>query len=155
MPKVESYFIDKCEIMLNYLSKHMLEVALIGAGSSPKISLENQGSLYFPPTCKNNFSVQSFELTNLTRAKLNYEWKIPYEYKKIISVDELTGSIDPHEVKKCIWKFSPDKIEKYNCKVILISWVDGEIKNKTMYNLRYSKKKISFNQLSIFLYYLF
>jgi len=53
-----------------------------------------------------------------------------------VSVEELTGSLEPHEVKKCLWKFKPDKIEKYVCKAVLVVWVDGEQASSTNYNLR-------------------
>lgn len=98
--------------------------------------MENQGFLYFSPTCKNNFTVQSYELVNQTRGKLCYEWKIPYEYKKILSVDETTQCMEPHQVKQCMWRFAPDKIDKYNCKVMLVAWIEGDRKNFATYGLR-------------------
>lgn len=104
----------------------MLEIPLVGAGVSAKLSLENNGLLYFSPTCKNNTSYQSYKLTNLTRSKINYEWKIPYESKNIYSVDEIKSEIKPYEIKECMWKFTPNKIEKYNHKVVLTAWIDDE-----------------------------
>jgi hypothetical protein len=126
VPKSESFLVDKCEIMLNYLPSKMLDVALVGAGVTVNLNLENNGILFFSPTCKNNFSFQSYKLTNLTRSKIAYEWRIPYESKYLFSVDDLKGDLNPYEVKITNWKFSPIKIEKYNNKVALITWIEGE-----------------------------
>ena len=136
-PKMNSYTVDKCEITLNYLEKHLLEVAVVGAGLTPNINLENRGCLYFSPTCKNNFSFQTYEIANLTRSKLCYEWKIPYETRHIFTVDEPNSCLLPYEIKKCVWRFAPDKIEKFNSKVNLVSWIEGEKANtSSCYSLR-------------------
>jgi hypothetical protein len=134
-PKNDNYLIEKLNIMLNYMPKHQLEVGLIGAGLLPYINLENNGVLYFAPTCKNKHSYQYFELTNLTRGVITYEWKIPYESKDLFSVDEIKSILQPYEKKKCLWKFTPDKIDKYNHKMNLVAWID---KNKPpkVYNFR-------------------
>ena len=122
-PKANSYFVDKCEIKLNSLAKHLLEVALVGAGVTPAVALANQGFMYFSPTCKNNFMTHEYEIVNLTRSKLNYEWKIPFEYRNLLAVDEMAATLEPHQVKKCVWRFSPDKVDKYNMKCVFASWI--------------------------------
>ena len=98
-PKSDAYTVDKCEIMLNYMKKHMLELPLIGAGLLPDIHLENNGVLYFPPTCKNNISIQTYEIVNLTRSRVYFEWKIPYDSKKFFSVDETQSYLEPYQKK--------------------------------------------------------
>lgn len=136
VPKTDTYTFDKCEIMLNYMAKHVLEVALLGGGILPELSLENNGILYFPPTCRNNSSTQTFEIVNLTRSKIMYEWKIPYESKNLFSVDQVNSFLDPYEKKKCVWKFSPERIDKYNHKITLIAWIDGHRQTVKPYYLR-------------------
>lgn len=98
-PRTDAYRLDKCSIMLNYMQKHMLEMPLIGAGLLPDIYLENNGVLYFPPTCKNNTTVQTHEIVNLTRSRIYFEWKIPYEAKKLVSVDLVESHLEPYEKK--------------------------------------------------------
>ena len=98
-PKIDSYVVEKFEIVLNYMDKHVLEIGAVGGGVSPLASLENNGILYFPPTCKNNNTFQSYEVTNLTRSPLNYEWKIPFEARNLFSVEEPKSILLPYEKK--------------------------------------------------------
>jgi hypothetical protein len=98
-PKTDSYTIDKCAIELNYMRKHTLELPLVGAGLLPDVSLENNGILYFAPTCKNTTAVQSYEIVNLTRSRVHFEWKIPYDSKKLFAVDQPQSFLEPYEKK--------------------------------------------------------
>lgn len=111
--------------MLNYLPSKILEVPLVGAGLSANLELEKNGVLYFSPTCKYSTAYQSYKIKNLTRNKLVYEWRIPYESKSLFTVDEIKSEIKPYEIKECVWRFAPTKMEKYNHKVVLTSWIDG------------------------------
>lgn len=128
-PKTDSYVVDKYEIVLNYMPKHILEIGLVGGGVLPLISMENNGILYFPPTCKNNNSYQIYEVTNQTRSKIDYEWRIPYECKNLFSVNDVRGTLKPYERYKFLWRFSPQKLEKFNHKVALMSWIDPAKQN--------------------------
>jgi hypothetical protein len=104
-PKSDSYTIDKCEMQLNYMRKHLLELPLVGAGLLPDVSLENNGLLYFAPTCKNTTAVQAYEIVNLTRSRVHFEWKIPYDSKKLIAVDQVQSFLEPYEKKVNILHF--------------------------------------------------
>ena len=77
----------------------MLELPLVGAGLLPEVSLENNGVLYFPPTCKNTTAIQSHEIVNRTRSRIYFEWKIPYDSRKLFSVDEVSSFLEPYEKK--------------------------------------------------------
>ena len=92
-------------MMLNYMKKSVLETVLVGLGEKPRISLENDGILYFKPTCKNNISEQTYEIVNMTRTRVDYEWKIPYESKELFSVDQLRSHLEPFEKKVSSLKF--------------------------------------------------
>ena len=135
-PKSDTYTVEKFEIALNYMNKHILEIGLVGGGVSPLVALENNGLLYFPPTCRNNNSYQLVEVTNLTRNKLSYEWKIPYEAKNLFSVEEPKAMLLPYEKKKFVWRFSPEKQEKFNQKMTLVTWIDENKPNYRTYSLR-------------------
>jgi hypothetical protein len=129
VPKSESFLVEKCELMLNYLPSKLLDIAMVGSSLTAKINLENNGMFYFSPTCKGNVSFQTFKLTNLTRSKITYEWRVPYESKNLFTVDETKSELKPYEVKNTLWKFTPSKIDKYNNKAALITWIDDDKKN--------------------------
>lgn len=121
---------------MNYMPKNNLSIGLLGGGILPELSLENNGLLYFPPTCKSNITSKHYELVNLTRSKIAYEWKIPYDSKNLFAVDEVQSFLQPYEKKKCLWNFSPDKIDKYNHKIGLIAWIDGHRQTVKSYSVR-------------------
>ena len=129
VPKSETFLVDKCELMLNYLPSKMLDIAMVGSSLTAKINVENNGMFYFTPTCKGNVSFQAFTLTNSTRSKISYEWRLPYESKNLFTVDETKSELKPYEVKNTLWKFTPSKIDKYNNKAALIAWIDDDKKS--------------------------
>lgn len=88
--------------MLNYQKNNAIELPIFGGNASPEISMENNGILYFPPTCKNNSLSKSFEIVNLTPSKVNYEWKIPFESRNLFSVDQIQFHLDSFQKKVCL-----------------------------------------------------
>ncbi len=114
----------------------MLELPLVGAGLVPEIHLDKNGVLYFPPTCKSNTSIQTYEIVNMTRSRIYFDWKIPFDSKNLFSFDETESYLEPYEKKTCLWKFSPEKIDKYNHKVSLVAWIDRNRQIPRVYSLR-------------------
>ena len=98
-PASDAYLIDKCPILLNYMPSHQLDVGLVGSRLTATLRLENDGVLYFAPTCKNKHAYRQYEITNATPLHVAYEWKIPYECKDLFSVDELQSVLHPFEKK--------------------------------------------------------
>ena len=136
VPKSDGLNFDKCNFILNYMSSSTLNIGILGGGIVPEISLENNGLLYFPPTCKKNTTTNEYELVNLTHSKIAYEWKIPYDSKSLFSVDQVSCVLNPHEKKKTIWTFSPNKIDKYNHKINLVTWIDGHRQTLKSFSVR-------------------
>jgi hypothetical protein len=98
-PDRESHIFEKCSIKLNDSDNHISDLLLIATGEIPRLKVENDGVIYFKPTCKGNSTTQPFEIDNLARTKVNYEWKIPNEVKGLFSVAELSGTLDAYEKK--------------------------------------------------------
>ncbi|RNA28727.1 coiled-coil domain-containing protein [Brachionus plicatilis] len=136
VPRTDQLNFEKCHFLLNYTPNFMVSVGILGGGTLPELSLENNGLLYFPPTCRNNSTTCEYELVNLTHSKIGYEWKIPYESKNLFSVDQVECILNPHERKKSLWTFSPNKIDKYNHKVGLVAWIDGHRQTLKSYSVR-------------------
>lgn len=114
----------------------VLNIGILGGGIVPDVMLENNGLIYFPPTCRNNSSTIEYELVNLTHSKIAYEWKISYDSKNLFSVDQVSSILNPHEKKKTLWTFSPNKIDKYNHRINLVAWIDGNRQTFKSYNVR-------------------
>lgn len=96
----DGILVEKCEMALNYRhTANLLEMPIVGSAAAPELGLENDGVVYFPPTCKSSTSAKSYEIVNLTAARVNYEWKIPYEAKELFRVDEARAYLEPFQRK--------------------------------------------------------
>jgi hypothetical protein len=135
-PKEETHLYEKCDIKLNEMDKHLLELLLISTAELARLELSNNGFLYFKPTCKGNITRRDYEIVNKTRMSINFEWKMPYESKGLFTPLELTGSLKPYERKQTPWIFTPRKFEKYNIKARLLSWIGDNRSKSQSYNLR-------------------
>jgi hypothetical protein len=135
-PKEETHLYEKCEIKLNEMNKHILELLLISTAEIARVEISNNGFLYFKPTCKGNATRRDYEIVNKTRMPINFEWKLPYEAKNLFTPLELTGSLKPYENKLTPWLFTPKKFEKYNIKARLITWIADNRNKSEVYNLR-------------------
>ena len=50
-----------------------IDTTLLGTGSLPLITLENNGQLYFKPTCIGMVSSREFSITNTSRVPVRYK----------------------------------------------------------------------------------
>lgn len=67
----------------------------------PDILLENEGSMYFKPTCTGTASKRQYFIHNVSRIPLKYEWKMQHADAKVLSVYPASGVIQPNEMQVC------------------------------------------------------
>ncbi len=58
--------------ILNNSSANVLELVVVGQGAIPDISLEDNGNLFFKPTCIGIPTKRTYTVKNITRVPLNY-----------------------------------------------------------------------------------
>lgn len=109
-PRKDGIQVEKCELALNYRHQQnasansskanmLLELPIVGAAASPELGLENDGVVYFAPTCKSSTSNKAYEIVNMTGSRVYYEWKIPYEAKELFAVDQVRSYLEPFQKK--------------------------------------------------------
>jgi hypothetical protein len=99
IPDIDSYIVDKCEFKLNYTEKHFLAIGLICSSLKPNVKFNNNGIIYFNPTCQNNSTYKECKIENLTSNKLCYEWHVPFEIRELVSTEKMSSFLMPYEKK--------------------------------------------------------
>lgn len=104
---------------LNDANKFTQEINLVGSAEIPSLKLNNQGTVYFKPTCLGTASTRLFEVKNTSRIPLRFSWKIPGPHFKSLSIDPSDGVILPNETQAHTFSFKPHEEEKYVIKTKL------------------------------------
>ena len=63
----------------------------------PQLLLDNNGTLYFKPTCTGTVSHRIYGIKNLSRVPVYFEWKLKNVDSKVLKVDPESGLIQPNE----------------------------------------------------------
>ncbi len=105
VPKQEEPLILKCEIKLNESNRNLVNILLVANDEVSRLRLANNSIIYFKPTCKFNTAKNYYEIENLTRARVNIQWKLPYECKNLFSVAQPQDVLLPYEKKVSFTKF--------------------------------------------------
>ncbi|XP_059144553.1 cilia- and flagella-associated protein 65-like [Physella acuta] len=124
-PAVVDSFSHQLLIQLNENEKYNQVVQLCGSAESAQVLLDNEGTMYFRPTCVGTCTSKSYGFKNLTRIPLRFQWVITQNDKKILSVEPNQGIVQPNEWMTQIWSFKPSEEKKYVLKPTLVAWGQG------------------------------
>ena len=72
---------------------------MYGSQEKAEVLLDNDGTVYFKPTCVDTTSSRTYTVRNLSRLPINFEWKIKRSDSMILSVQPTSGSIQPNEIQ--------------------------------------------------------
>ncbi|XP_077997157.1 cilia- and flagella-associated protein 65-like [Glandiceps talaboti] len=123
-PKTAKMHSNLLKVKLNDAEKHIHEVMLLGSAESPDVLLENEGCIYFKPTCIGTSSQRPYKMKNISRTPLKFEWKIPPEERQYLSVEPASGSVLPNETLSQVWTFVPQEHKKYVLKPYVMVCAD-------------------------------
>ena len=68
-----------------------------GSAEAADVVLENQGEMYFKPTCVGTASHRQYSVKNASRIPLRFEWKMTHADAQLLSVQPQSGTIQPNE----------------------------------------------------------
>ncbi|KAL4426641.1 hypothetical protein ABPG74_018719 [Tetrahymena malaccensis] len=105
---------------LNNNSSTTLNLYTHGYCSKPKLHLQNEGKVYFPPSFTGVYSRQKVKVENLSRVTLEYEIKVPEKYSEELYLEPVNGKIQPNEHIFLDCSFIPYKKKSYKIKVPLV-----------------------------------
>ncbi|XXQ34317.1 HYDIN/VesB/CFA65-like Ig-like domain-containing protein [Plasmodiophora brassicae] len=69
---------------------------------------DNDGRLYFPPTCIGNVAQRPLTLFNRSRVPTKFRVEVPDEIKDVLHVSPSEGEIGGNDRQECVWKFTPN-----------------------------------------------
>ncbi|KAE8581375.1 hypothetical protein XENTR_v10024768 [Xenopus tropicalis] len=113
-------------VQFNYSNNYIQDIVLFSRAEAPQLLLEEEGRLYFKPTCVGNECHRSFSLKNCSRVPLNFRWNIQHEDTPFFSVNPTSGVIKPNETMAQTWTFVPQEEKKYIAKATVITWAAKE-----------------------------
>jgi len=68
-----------------------------GSQEPSEVLLDNNGVMFFKPTCVGTTSSRSYTVRNLSRLPVNFEWRIRQSDATVLSVQPSSGVIEPNE----------------------------------------------------------
>ncbi|KAK7881013.1 hypothetical protein WMY93_030602 [Mugilogobius chulae] len=113
-------------------SNYTENFAIISKSRQPCFSLENDGRLLFQPTAVYSLTQHLYHIRNLSRQALRFQWKIPEQDQRLISVEPDAGVLHPNESLALMWSFTPLEEKTYTLKPIVTLHPEGFPENNTL-----------------------
>ncbi|KAG8550494.1 hypothetical protein GDO81_025000, partial [Engystomops pustulosus] len=113
-------------LQLNDSPDYTQEIVLFSRAETPQLFLEEEGKLYFKPTCVGTQSERSYAIRNMSRVPIHFEWRIQQEHLQHVSVTPRSGIIKPNEILAQTWSFVPQEEKNYFVKATVLSWLTGQ-----------------------------
>ena len=95
------------------MSTYVQNVHLSGECHVPRLTLQNDGKLFFPPSYSGVSSRQRLSIKNNARVPVEYECKVPAKYREIALFDPAKGVLAANEEKRLLCTFTHMKKREY------------------------------------------
>ena len=120
----------------------MQEILALGSAEVADILLENQGELYFKPTCVGTSSSRQYYVKNTSRIPLYFEWRMTNRDERMLTVEPRIGVIQPGEkqVKTSLGSF-------HTCNLLGIYYCMNYLVNNGLYCMKCVHSCLLFDQL--------
>jgi hypothetical protein len=116
----EGRFETDAACILNGIDDQTQHITLVGSAFVPRITVGNDGAVYFPPT-QVGTSVEILQsIQNSSLVPLSYEWRIPSNYANNFAVSPVSGMLGPNQRAVHQWIFSPTAEQMYPCQVPIV-----------------------------------
>ncbi|XP_064646085.1 cilia- and flagella-associated protein 65-like isoform X2 [Lineus longissimus] len=131
VPNAVKIFRNLMKLKLNDDEKNTQEIVLYGSAESAEIMLENEGVMFFKPTCVGTATQRQYTVKNTSRIPLKFQWHMKHAEQQVLSVEPLTGVIQPNESQAHTWTFKPTDQNKVVMKPNLVVWGQGHNVNSS------------------------
>lgn len=127
-PKLAKSYNQTLACSLNHNMGSTLHISVFGYCSEPKISLQNDGKIYFPPSYTGVYSRQKLKMKNLARIPIEYVIEVPNKYQDEVYLEPKTCKLKPNEYMLLDCSFIPYKKKNYliNIPMKVFSILDPE-----------------------------
>jgi len=72
-----------------------------GSAEFPMLEMDNDGAMYFKPTCVCTVTQRHYGVKNLSKVPLCFEWKMKHADSEVLRVEPTKGIIYPNERQVC------------------------------------------------------
>ncbi|KAJ8004474.1 hypothetical protein DPEC_G00136070 [Dallia pectoralis] len=121
-PAEDSLTRQPISLHLNASARHTQELWVVIMVEKPRVSLEGGGSLFFKPTAVGSCSRQTHSVRNLSSLPLQFHWRISGPDRHLLSVEPVTGLLQPNDTMVQTWSFTPLEEMVYNLMPKLTFW---------------------------------
>ena len=94
-----------------------MHINVFGYCSEPKISLQNEGKIYFPPSYTGVYSRQKIKIKNLARIPIEYSIEVPAKYEDEVYLEPKNSKLKPNEATMLDCSFIPYKKKNYTINI--------------------------------------
>lgn len=135
-PKEVKNYTHSISCCLNHNLSDQLTFKLYGFCFEPKISLQNEGQIFFPPSFIGVASKQKYQIHNLARVPLEFKVEIPAKYENELIIKPNQKILKPNEIFNLLCSFAPFKKKEYKIKVpVVVSSVIDPLQSIVGYHL--------------------
>ena len=98
---------------LNHNLSEQIAFKLFGYSCEPKLELQNEGQIFFPPSFAGVMSRQNFMIHNRARIPVEYNFNIPQKYENELYLEPNNGMLKPNEMTYLKCSFIPYRKKNY------------------------------------------
>ncbi|XP_063069090.1 cilia- and flagella-associated protein 65 [Engraulis encrasicolus] len=106
----------------NATPKHTQELTVVSMAEKPRVCVEGDGCVYFRPTAVGCVCERAVRVRNMSRLRLNYQWRIKTSEEHTLSIRPSSGVLQPNENMVQHWRFAPSEEKSYTMKPSLLLW---------------------------------
>jgi cilia- and flagella-associated protein 65 len=108
------------EVMTCYFNNSPLstyKLNLRAYGSIPDVIFGTDNTVRFKPTCVGSMASRVFQIQNISKVALDFEWQIPKHFSKMVRICPTFGHLEPNGTMELNCTFSPKTANYYTLKV--------------------------------------
>jgi hypothetical protein len=125
-PDAPTKYTSSMKAIFNCTPHNAAPFSLCGTGFIPSLDMENNGMIYFKPTCTGSVSERIYAVTNPSRMTVAFEWEIPPSVAAVLTIEPREGLIRGNETLNLSCVFAPRKAKKYQLRIGCTLRVPGQ-----------------------------
>lgn len=112
-PNAAKPFLCALSCSLNHNLSEQLSFKLFGYSCEPKLELQNEGQIFFPPSFAGVMSRQNYMIHNRSRIPVEFNFTIPQKYENELYLEPSKGTLKPNELTYLRCSFIPYRKKNY------------------------------------------
>ena len=116
-PRETKVYHTSISCSFNHNLSNMVSFKLYGFCCQPKMDLQNNGEIYFPPSFMGVISKQTFKVQNKSRIPIEYRIDVPKKYEEELIFKPATKILKPNETDFLLCSFIPYKKKNYKISI--------------------------------------